>query len=37
VTAGRSDGVAPATGSHSLKSYYDELARRWTKEKQVAD
>lgn len=37
ITAGRSDGVAPATGSHSLKSYYDELARRWTKEKQVAD
>ena len=28
VTAGQSDSVAPATGSHSLKSYYDELARR---------
>ncbi len=37
ITAGQNDGVAPATGSHSLKSYYDEVARRWTKEKQVAD
>ncbi|MFC1861539.1 SDR family oxidoreductase [Chloroflexota bacterium] len=37
ISAGQNDGVAPATGNHSLKSFYEELASRWTKEKQVAD
>ncbi len=26
ITAGGGDGVAPPTGSHTLKSYYEELA-----------
>ena len=36
VTAGEQDGVAPATGSHSLKTYYDELACRWTEETEAS-
>jgi len=33
IAAGESDGVAPATGSHSLSSYYEELAPKLVKEK----
>jgi uncharacterized protein YbjT (DUF2867 family) len=33
VTAAQNDGVAPATGRHTLESYYQELASQWTKEK----
>ena len=33
VTAGQSDGVAPATGTQTLGSYYEELALQWRKEK----
>ena len=36
ITAGSNGGVAPATGSHSLKTYYDELTHRWINEKQAA-
>lgn len=33
VTAGQYDGVAPATGTQTLGSYYEELASQWLKEK----
>jgi len=29
IAAGRSDGVAPATGRHTLEGYYQELASQW--------
>ncbi|MDY6893605.1 MAG: SDR family oxidoreductase [Chloroflexota bacterium] len=29
ATAGQNDGVAPATGSHTLNTYYEELASTW--------
>jgi len=31
IAAGESDGVAPPVGSHTLSSYYQELASRWLK------
>lgn len=31
VAAGQGDGVAPATGRHTLESYYRELASQWFK------
>jgi uncharacterized protein YbjT (DUF2867 family) len=36
VTAGENSGVAPETGSHTLKNYYDELARKWAAEQKAA-
>jgi len=33
IAAGENDGVAPATGSHSLRSYYEELAPKLLREK----
>ena len=33
ITAGQDDSVAPATGSHTLTGYYQELASHWLKEK----
>jgi uncharacterized protein YbjT (DUF2867 family) len=33
ITAGQNDGVAPATGTRILKSYYEELASQLLKEK----
>ena len=33
ATAGQNDGVAPATGTHTLESYYRELALQLSKEK----
>ena len=35
VTAGENSGVAPETGSHTLKNYYDELARMWAVEQKA--
>ena len=35
VTAGENSGVAPKTGSHTLKNYYDELARMWAVEQKA--
>jgi len=29
IAAGQGDGVAPVTGSHTLSSYYQELASQW--------
>ena len=29
ITAGQGDGVAPATGEHTLVDYYQELASQW--------
>ena len=29
VAAGQDDGVAPATGGHTLADYYQELASQW--------
>jgi uncharacterized protein YbjT (DUF2867 family) len=36
VAAGQHDGVAPATGSHSLKAYYEELACQWIEETEAS-
>jgi hypothetical protein len=36
VTAGENSGIAPETGSHTLKNYYDELARKWAAEQKAA-
>jgi len=33
ITAGQGEGIAPATGGHILKSYYEDLASQWLKEK----
>ena len=33
TAAGQSDGVAPTTGTHTLRSYYEEVASQWLKEK----
>jgi uncharacterized protein YbjT (DUF2867 family) len=33
VAAGHGDGVASATGKHTLASYYEEMASQWSKEK----
>jgi len=33
ITAGQSDGVAPATGGHTLEGYYQELVSQWLKER----
>jgi len=33
ITAGQADSVAPAIGTHTLGSYYQELASQWLKEK----
>jgi uncharacterized protein YbjT (DUF2867 family) len=35
VTAGENSGVAPETGSHTLKNYYDELTRKWAEEQKA--
>jgi hypothetical protein len=32
ITAGENNGIAPETGNHTLKNYYDELARKWSTE-----
>lgn len=33
IAAGQGDGVAPATGEHTLASYYQELASQWLRER----
>ncbi len=33
IAAGQNDGVAPATGKHTLESYYQELASQWLQKK----
>ena len=33
VTAAQNDGVAPATGRHTLESFYQEMASRWIRDK----
>lgn len=35
ITAGQNEGIAPATGRHTLRSYYHELASQWLNEKQA--
>jgi len=32
VAAGQGDGIAPATGTHTLPKYYEELASKWLRE-----
>jgi uncharacterized protein YbjT (DUF2867 family) len=36
IAAGRNEGVAPATGKHTLRSYYHELAAQWLNENQAS-
>ncbi len=36
VVAGQHDGVAPATGCHNLKTYYEELACHWVEETETS-
>jgi uncharacterized protein YbjT (DUF2867 family) len=33
LTAAQNDGVAPATGRHTLESFYQEMASRWIRDK----
>lgn len=33
IAAGEGDGIAPATGKHTLANYYQEMASQWFKEK----
>ena len=33
LTATQNDGVAPATGRHTLESFYQEMASRWIRDK----